>query len=176
MRRVTSVSVAAAALVVATAADAQDVKRLTVAAGAAAFREQPPGDSPATTYDTGWTVAANYLVLWDRLGAVVDIGVNKRTNIVGEREEVKAYLFGARYDLTRAGRFTLFGQGLLGREKFTEPGFSEHGFAFQPGAGVDISLWKGLGARAEVDYRVTTFDEATFKAWRVVAGGFFGLD
>ncbi len=89
---------------------------------------------------------------------------------------MKAYLFGARYDVKRVRRLAAFGQVLFGPEEFTEPGFSERGFAFQPGGGVDVSLWKGLGARAEVDYRVTKFDQATFKGWRVVAGAFVGLD
>jgi hypothetical protein len=33
-----------------------------------------------------------------------------------------------------------------------------------------------LGGRAQADYRVTKFGDATFQGWRLVVGAFLGLD
>jgi hypothetical protein len=164
-----SLSVLIAVLAGSAPAFAQD-KPLTVAFGATYFREQPPGDFPAETYDTGWAVAVSD-TLWKGIGAVFDLGANKRTNLVAEQQELKYYLFGARYDITSSRWLRTYGQALFGRETFTEPGFTENGFAMQPGAGVDIYAWAGIGARVQVDYRVTKYEDATFKDWRVFFGG-----
>lgn len=158
--------------VVSLPAAAQETRSVTVAAGVTTFREQPPGDFPAETYDTGWAVAVSG-TFWKGLGGVFDFGANKKTNIVGEQQELEYFLFGPRYDITSSRWLRTFGQVLFGRETFTEPGFSEQGFAIQPGGGVDVYAWRGIGARVQVDYRITDYDEARFKDWRVFFGGVF---
>lgn len=171
----TRLVVCAAALVLLPgSARAQDPRPLTVAAGATYLREQPPGDFPAETWDTGWAVAVGYTV-WKGLGGVFDFGANKKTNLIGEEQELTYYLYGVRYDITSSRWLRTYAQTLFGRETFSEPGFTEHGFAIQPGGGVDVYFWKGVGARVQVDYRITDYDEARFKDWRVFGGGVFAF-
>ncbi len=165
----TSVFLATALFAVVVPAAAQP-RPVTVAFGATYFREQPPGDFPAETYDTGWAVSVGDTI-WKGLGAVFDAGANKRTNFFDEEQKLTYYLFGARYDITESGWLRTYGQVLFGRETFTEPGFTEHGFAIQPGGGIDVYVWHGIGGRLQVDYRITDYDEARFKDWRVFFGG-----
>jgi len=170
MTRLLACCLVVPALLLATASVRAQDKPLTVAAGATYFREQPPGDFPAETYDTGWAIAASYTV-WRGLGGVFDFGANKKTNIFSEEQKLEYYLFGPRYDITSSRWLRTYGQVLFGRETFTEPGFTEKGFAIQPGGGVDVYAWRGVGARFQVDYRLADYDGARFKDWRVFAGG-----
>lgn len=166
-----SLALALGMLITARPAQAQDAKPLTVAVGTTSLREQPPGDFEATEYDRGWAVLASYTFFWDRIGVAVDFGANKHTNIVGEPQELKYRLVGARYDIARTRWLVPYAQVLFGREEFSEPGFVETGFATQIGGGVDAFVWKGIGGRAQVDYRITDYDGAKFKDWRVFLGG-----
>ena len=133
---------------------------VSAAAGVTWLSEDPPGDFfPAQSYDTGWAVNASYTFLWkERVGPAFDIGRNERSNIVGETQALSAWLVGARIDIVRTRWFTPFAHVLFGQETFEEPGFSETGFAIQPGGGVDVALWKGLGIRAQGDYRFVEYD------------------
>jgi hypothetical protein len=149
---------------------AQQSVPITVSAGSTLFREQPPGNFDATTYDPGWSISASYPVLLRRLSAVVDIGRNTHVNIVEEKQEVFSILAGARYAFVDSPRLTVFAQAVVGRERFTEPGLEETATAFQPGGGVDVYVWRGLGVRAEADYRFSRYGDATFKDVRAVAG------
>jgi len=169
-RLLASFSVLLACLVGAASADAQERRSVTAAFGATYLKEQPPGDFPAETYDTGWAVAIGG-TFWKGLGGVFDFGANRKTNIVDEEQEIEYYLFGPRYDITSSRWLRTYGQVLFGRETFTEPGFSERGLAIQPGGGVDVYVWRGIGARFQIDYRITDYDEARFKDWRVFFGG-----
>jgi len=169
-RLVTSFALLSALLCMTAPAAAQETRSITVAAGATTLREQPPGDFPAETYDTGWAFAVSG-TFWKGLGGVFDFGANKKSNIVDEEQKLDYYLFGPRYDITSSRWLRTYGQVLFGRETFTEPGFSERGFAIQPGGGVDVYAWRGIGARFQVDYRITDYDEARFKDWRVFFGG-----
>jgi hypothetical protein len=166
--------VASALLLTVTPARAQDTRPLTVAAGVTTLREQPPGGFEAQTYDTGWAVAVSYTV-WKGLGGAFDFGANRKTNVVGEKQELSYYLVGPRYDILPTPWLRAFGHVLFGRETFTEPGFTEDGFAIQPGGGVDVYAWRGAGARVQVDYRTTDYDGARFKDWRVFVGGVYAF-
>jgi hypothetical protein len=170
IRPVVTLLVTSTLLAASVPAFAQDARPLTVSAGITTFRQQPPGPFDAQTYDRGWAFAASYVV-WKRLGGVFDMGANSRTNLVGEEQNLKYYLSGVRYDLVNARRLRAYGQVLFGRETFSEPGFTEDGFAIQPGGGVDVYVWRGLGVRAQVDYRSTDYDGARYSAWRVFLGG-----
>ena len=140
------VAVAALLLLLPRAGLAQEPRPLTVAGGATYLREQPPGDFPAETYDTGWAVMVSYTV-WKGLGGVFDVGANKKVNLVGEKQELTYHLYGVRYDITSSRWLRTYGQVLFGRETFREPGFTEDGFAIQPGGVAYVYVWKGLGAR-----------------------------
>jgi len=153
---------------------AQDRRPLTVAVGMTTLSEDPPGAVfPSVDYDRGWAVSVSYTFLWDRLGAVADFGSNKRTNFFDEEQELTYYLFGARYDLANWLGLVPYAVGLVGREKFTEPGLADEGTAFQVGGGVDALLWKGIGARGEVDYQIVKYDgdQGRYRNWRIFVGG-----
>lgn len=170
IRPAATLLVASTLLAASVPAFAQDARPLTVSAGITSFREQPPGPFEAVTYDRGWAFAASYTV-WKGLGGVFDMGRNSKTNLVGEEQELKYYLFGVRYDLLHSRRLRAYGQVLFGRETFSEPGLTEDGFAIQPGGGLDVYVWRGLGARAQVDYRSTDYDGARYRDWRMFLGG-----
>ena len=142
------------------AAQAQTRGVVAAAAGVTSLREDPPGDVfPAQSYDAGWTVTGSYTFLWkQRIGPVVDLGRNERANLAGEAQTLSAWLIGARIDIISTRWFTPFAHALIGQETFEEPGFSETGLAIQPGGGVDVTLWKGLGIRAQGDYRFVQYD------------------
>jgi opacity protein-like surface antigen len=163
----------AAVVVLPTAAAAQTP--ITVSFGYAALREQGPGDFPASVYDTGWALSGAYPIGLDRILVAGELGRQERVNIVDETQELTAGLVGARYLFARSGRLTAFGQALVGVERFTEPGFEESGFAFQPGAGLDYDVAAGVGVRVQGDYRLSRQGEATFKDWRFFVGGVYAF-
>lgn len=157
-------------------ADAQDPAPITISFGYASLREQGPGDFPASVYRRGWVLSGAYPIALDRLLIAAEVGRNERMNIVDEPQELNAWFVGGRYLLTRSRRLTTFAQTLVGSERFTEPGFEESGFAFQPGAGADFIILAGAGVRAQVDFRMSRQGEATFKDWRLFLGGVYHLN
>jgi hypothetical protein len=155
---------------------AQDSTPVTVSFGYTSLREKGPGDFPASVYSKGWALSGAYPVGLDRLLVVGEIGRNERVNIVDETQELTARFVGARYLLSRSSRLTTFAQALFGVERFTEPGFEESGFAFQPGGGVDFLIGAGAGVRAQGDFRMSKQGEATFKDWRFFVGGVYAFN
>ncbi len=141
-----------------------------VFAGFSTLRELGTDDAPATAYDRGWVVSASAPVWWRRLSVTGEASGHSRANIVGETQRLLALLGGARVSLFRASRLGIFGQALAGVERFSEPGFEESGFAFQPGAGVDLHLWKAVAVRGQVDYRTARQNGATYREVRLAAG------
>lgn len=153
---------------------AQEHRPLTVAVGSTTLSEDPPGTFfPSVDYDRGWAVSVSYTFLWNKLGAVADFGANKRFNFFDEEQELKYYLFGARYNIMKTRWLVPYAVALAGREEFTEPGLIDEGTAFQVGGGVDALLWKGIGARGEVDYQIVKYDgdQGRYKNWRIFVGG-----
>jgi hypothetical protein len=148
---------------------------LEVAGGYSYLSELASGATPATGYPRGWVVAAGRPVGWRWLVAVGEMGVNARTNLAIETQQVFSVLGGAHFVVWRRGRLDLRASALAGMERFSEPGYSESGFAFQPGAGLDVRLWRALGARVSTDYRIARLDGATFKNVRVNLGAVIGL-
>src|SRR5688572_29944860 len=131
---------------------AQDAPRGTIAGGYTYLREQGPGGFDPENYPSGWAAAVTFRVA-GRLSAVGEIGVSSRTNVGDEHIHLLGAFGGARFDILRAGRTQVFVQALVGTERFSEPGFSESGLAFQLGAGADIPVWKSWFARVQADYR-----------------------
>jgi hypothetical protein len=110
-----------------------------------------------------------------RLAVVGEVGGNYRTNLVVETQSLYGILGGLRIDLVRLGPVHLFAQGLVGLERFAEPGFSERGLAVQPGGGVDLVLARRIAIRAEGDFRAAREEGVTFREGRVTLGLVLGL-
>ena len=142
----------------------------TVAAGYSYLRDLGGGATPSTDYATGWFVAVTRQVGFRRLGLVGELTGNSRTNEAIEVQRLTAFLGGVRVLLVNLSGLEMYTVALLGVERFSEPGFSETALAFQPGIGVDLPIWKALGARAQADYRMARKDDVTFKEVRVAAG------
>jgi hypothetical protein len=151
-------------------AAAQPVAGPHVFGGVSILRDLGTEDVAATTYDRGWLAAAGVPLPWWGLDVAGEVGMNSRTNIVDETQRLSAVLGGVRMNLLRASRLTVFGQALAGIEWFSEPGFDESGPAFQPGAGVDVSIWSRLGARAQVDWRLSKQNGDSYKEVRLAVG------
>lgn len=143
---------------------------LTVAGGYSALQDLGAGATPAAMYARGWFVAATHpLGLW-KFDVAFDLSRHARDQFGIQTSTLTGVLGGVRLPLVTIGRLRTFGQVVVGVERFAEPGFHERGTAVQPGAGVDVSLSRHLGARGQVDYRVSTMNGATFKEVRGVVG------
>ena len=158
------------ALSVASPAFAQDEPRVSVAGGYAFFREQGPGGLDPATYPIGWVATGGWRIGSSRLVAVGEVGMSLRQNVFDETQRVLGVLGGGRYALTRSARMTTFAQALVGIERFSEPGFTESGFAVQPGAGVDLKIGSRVFLRAQGDYRMSRPNGDTFHDARVFIG------
>jgi len=85
------------------------------------------------------------------------------------------FLGGFRFVLTRGSRLTTFAQALVGAETFSSPGFTEAGFAFQPGGGLDIALHRRVAIRVQGDFRMGFEEGVMFKEARFTTGIVVGL-
>ena len=130
--------------------------------GYAYLREEPDSN----TYSKGWLVSGAGRLL-GRWMAVGEVGGNYRKNAAEETQRLHAFLGGVRYRIGGGSRMGTFVQGLAGVERFTEPGLTQSGFAFQPGGGLDLRLAGSFGARVQADYRIAKQDEFTFKEARI---------
>jgi len=88
----------------------------------------------------------------------------------GVLQSLYGFLGGARFSFHRSAGFVPFGQVVAGVEQYSEPGFSEHGFAIQPGGGIELPIRAGLAARAQVDFRIAQEQGQTFKEFRIGGG------
>jgi hypothetical protein len=149
---------------------AQENGRTTIAGGYGFLRDLGAGATPSVDYPRGWFVSGTSQLGLARLSAMGELDVNSRRNLAVETQRIQAYLGGARFRLITLWRVQASAHALVGVERFTEPGFSQSGVAFQPGAGVDVLLWRMLGARVQVDYRITHMGQDTFKEFRVGVG------
>lgn len=169
----TTMSVLAACVIVAATASpavAQASPPKTIAGGYSVLRELDTPGATANDYTKGWFVSVGHPFALQRLSLVGEIGGNYRRNLLKEVQRLHAFLGGARFTVARSSRLTIFAQGLVGIERFAEPGFNESGIAVQPGGGVDLSLFKSVGVRVQGDYRIARQGDTNFKEARVVVG------
>jgi len=133
-------------------------------------------DAPSNTYPWGWTVAYTQRFGQSRIGAVGEVTANYR-DADGDTWTLWGFLGGVRFDIVRSGPCTVFGQALLGAEHFRASGFSETGFAFQPGGGVDLPLGQKVKLRTQADYRLShqSEEDANFNEFRFAVSVVFGF-
>ena len=100
------------------------------------------------------------------LSGVVDVGGYSKHNITGNGVDgsLSTYLFGPRVSVNRYGRFTPFGQVLVGIAhtggRYLTTGGSQTPFAAAIGGGLDWRWTNHIRVRAgEVDYFLTHFSE-----------------
>jgi hypothetical protein len=139
------------------------------------LHENGVGGGPSTTYAKGWFVAVDRRIGGGRFRAAGEIGGSYRDNAAVETQSLYAYLGGIRVNLLRLGPAHIFVHVLAGVERFSEPGFSEHGFAFQPGGGVDVAITQGLGVRVQGDFRAAHQEGVTINEARFGIGVVFGF-
>lgn len=142
---------------------------MTLAGGYTYLKAQGPGDFDPETYSAGWLAAAS-VRLMGRLSGIGEIGVGFRTTAFDEPVRLLGAFGGARWDLWQVGRARVFAQGMVGLERFSEPGFTESGLAMQVGAGVDVAVGRSWLARVQADYRRANQTAGTFDAVRVFVG------
>ena len=145
-----------------------------LAASYSYLSEQGLGGAASTTYPKGW-VATVDLRLGGRMAVVGEAGGGYRSSFGVETQSLYGFLGGIRFNLWRVGPARIFAQALVGLEDFREPGFSEHGLAFQPGGGLDLDLTSRLAIRVQGDFRAAREEGVTFKESRVSAGVVMGL-
>lgn len=143
---------------------------MTIAGGYSFLRDLGSGGTPSTDYPTGAFAAVTRQFGPRRMALVGDVSMHARENRAIEVIRLRALLGGARVDVLSIWNARLFAQALAGIERFSEPGFSETGTAFQPGAGIDLAIWRRLGARVQADYRIVRAEGTTFRSLRVNAG------
>ena len=161
------------------------------AATAAAAQDQPRGDVAVSysilndtevdeTFKWGWVGAATVHAT-DWLAIVGEVGGNYRTfDAFGEELDlsVHSFLGGARFG-SPLGGVTPFGQILFGSARASASvlgeSASESGFAFQPGAGLDIALGRRAALRVQGDYRSISSDGETTGQIRFAVGVAFGF-
>ena len=108
------------------------------------------------------------------LSGVADIGGYSKHDILGNgvSGSLSTYLFGPRVSLNRYGRFTPFGQVLVGIAhtggRYLTTGGSQTPFATAIGGGLDWRLTDHIRVRSgEVDYLLTHFAEVNNRNTRV---------
>jgi hypothetical protein len=168
--RLRTLAFLAGALTIWPAAARAQAPAFEIAAGYSRLSELASGATAATSYPRGWFVEAGRPLRWRWLIVAGEMSANARTNLVIETQRVFSVLGGAHIPVWRRGRLNLRASALAGLERFSEPGFSTSGFAFQPGARLDMGLWRALGTRVSTDYRIARLDDATFKNLRINVG------
>jgi hypothetical protein len=148
---------------------------MDVSAGYSYLREQGTGGQPASIYDKGWVAAVTRRMGRSRIAVVGEVGGSYRLDAFKERQSLYSVLGGVRFPLIHVGRFATFAQALAGVEFFSQPGFKEHGMAFQPGAGLDLPMWGAMGLRVQGDFRIAREEGVNFKEARVAASIVFGM-
>ncbi len=150
-----------------TPAAPQDAPLLRAAVGASYLREQGIGGGPSTSYKKGWVVSVDR-PLFGRFAVVGEIGSSFHTNLAVETDSLLGVFGGVRFDVWDLGPIQLFAQALVGVERFSAPGFSEHGIAVQPGGGVDVAITRRVAVRAQGDFRAAHEEGVTFHESRAL--------
>ena len=156
-----------------TAATAQ-TQSADVSIGYSVLRDITSDESSTDPYP-GWVASVGVPFWLTRLSLVGEAGSNARTNVVDETQRLTAFLGGARFGITSGSRIKTWGQALVGVERFAEPGFTESGVAFQPGAGVDVRVVSSVGARVQADYRIAQQSGATYRELRFAVSAVFQI-
>jgi len=169
---------AAIVLGAATTAAAQDQPRADIAVSYSFLNDSDLDE----TFKWGWVGAATVHAT-DWLALVGEVGGNYRTLEAFDIEidlSVHSFLGGARFGAP-LGKVTPFGQILLGQARASvsagalDESESVSGFAFQPGAGVDIALGRRTALRVQGDYRAISDDGDTSSEFRFAVGVAFGF-
>jgi len=152
-----------------TRAHAQE-PRASVAGGYVYFQQFSSSEISEPAYTVGWAATSAFRLGGSRVSAVGEFGISYRSNDFDETQTLMAALGGARFTLYRSNRLAFFAQALAGLERFAEPGLSQSALAVQPGAGIDLYVSPNVFIRAQGDYRWSQPGDATFHAYRVLAG------
>lgn len=163
------------AMLPAAPAAAQGQPATTISGAYGWLRESGIGGNPSVSYNKGWVVSVAQRVTADRLAIAGEAGGQYRTTSAIETHSLYGFLGGLRFGLTRGSRLSTFAQVLAGVERFSSPGFSEAGFAFQPGAGLDVALHKRVAVRVQGDFRMAHEEGVTFHEVRVAVGIVVGV-
>jgi hypothetical protein len=135
--------------------------------------------SSAARYPTGWVLDVATAPA-PVISGVGEVSAHYRTPAGGVRQTLSSYQGGLRLT-PMTGSLIGFVQVLAGLERYAEPGFSEHGFAVQPGGGVEIPVGDRYAIRGQVDYRFVRVGArsgvaaTTFNELRAVIGVAIGL-
>jgi hypothetical protein len=163
------------AMLAAAPAVAQEPPRTTIFGGYGWLREAGLEGNPAVIYDKGWVASVAHRLTASRLAFVVEAGGQYRQASTIESISLYGFLGGFRVALTRGSRLSTFAHALVGAEMFSSPGFSEAGFVFAPGAGLDVALHRRVAIRVQGDFRMAFEEGVMFKEARVTAGIVVGL-
>jgi hypothetical protein len=157
------------ALAAAAPSAAQTPSAGTAVGGYASVADLTSSQLPGVTFDTGWLAAATVRIGSSRWSGTGEVGSSWHTTTFDEKQELFLVVGGGRFDIIRSARWAVFAIAQAGMERFAEPGFSEWGFAFQPGGGIDMRLWSRIIARAQGDYRMVQAGGSTYHRVRFVA-------
>lgn len=169
-------------LLLAVPASAQ-TPRAEISGGYAVMRDQ----DRAETFPAGWVASVSGNIN-DWIGVVSEVGGSHRACTDCQRGpftsatfrgtdrslRVFNYMIGPRFAARALPRVTPFAQLLLGGAHISGgvqfDGAMTSGFAYQPGAGIDIGVTPNLGLRLQGDYRVVRTAGHSGKASRILAG------
>jgi hypothetical protein len=155
-------------------AQTSSTRKGDVSGGYSSLTDITTSDSSSNRY-AGWLVSASWPILGPKFRVTGEVDSNWRKNVVDETQRLTGFLGGLRFSLTQSNRLTTFAHAQVGVERFSEPGFTESGVAYQPGAGVDVHLTPSLGVRAQIDMRFSTQGDARYREVRVAVGAVLRL-
>jgi hypothetical protein len=135
--------------------------------------ESSPGIG-GVAYPGGWIADIAVQPGRSPLSLVGEVGGDYRKP-AGVYLTLHGFLGGARFSSRPMGGFVAYGQALIGVERYGEPGFSENGFAFQPGGGVAYPISPRVSLRGQLDFRLVKEQGETFKELRFAALAAFGV-
>ena len=148
---------------------------LDISAGYSYVREAGTDGGVPNIYNAGWVVSVSHRIGASRIAVVGEAGGSYRLDVFGERQSLYGFFGGVRVPLVHLFHLSTFAQALVGKEYFSQPGFSESGIAFQPGAGVDLRLVGSIGLRVQGDYRIAHEEGINFQESRIAASLVFGM-
>ena len=142
----------------------------TVAGGYSVLRDLGAGATPSADYTRGWFASFTTPLAGARWLATGEVSRQSRSNLGVETQRATAILAGVHVPVITRGRLVVFGRGLVGVERFAEPGFTEWNLAVQPGAGIDVPVAGPLAARLGADYRLVKARDVTIREIQISAG------
>jgi len=159
--------ISAAAILTGAASSASAQTHGTIAGGYAFLHEFPSSNGiGGVEYPVGWLADITVRPGTSLVSLVGEIGGDYRKP-AGVNLTLHGFLAGARFSSRPFGGVVPYGQALVGVERYGEPGFSESGFAIQPGGGVECPISPRFSARGQIDFRFVNEQSQTFKELRV---------